>query len=415
MKNVIIFKSSNLDFYDFQELKRNHDLRLSVVTFNRTFQSLSLDTRKILDNIYVLPDIPSPYETLEAFPRETLDFIIKGEIKTFPNTWLISADEFNSLTVSFLREKYNLPGISYSIALNFRDKYIQKKVLKNNGIKVPKFVNLNKKKYQTKMEITYENFKNSLGSPFIIKPFNMFGTIGVEKIQSYDQFCNYLFKTSNFFNFIAEEFISAPLYHCDFIIQDDKYIFAEVCEYLHNGLSFLNGCNHGSLLLTPDNPLRSSIIHFCKKVNSILGLKSGSGHFEVFVTNEQELIFLEAAARPAGSLVPLVLSKTFQRNYMNAALLAEIEENPGVFRYPLEYYFWASFPVKPGIVKIFRLPPIKSSYDIKWFVNTGDVLHKPSSIANKSGIILVRNKNYKILISDFYSLRNFDLIEIEER
>jgi hypothetical protein len=99
---------------------------------------------------------------------------------------------------------------------------------------------------------------------------------------------------------------------------------------------------------------------------------------------------------------------------MNAALLAEIGESPGIFRDPLQYYFWTVFPVKPGTVKSFRYLPLKSSYDISWLVNIGDTLHKPSSIANRSGTLVVKNKNYEILKSDFYSLRNCNLIEIEE-
>jgi len=414
MKNILIFKSSNLDFFDFKDIKKNHNLRLSAVLFNNAFQALSAEIKDVLDNIYILPDIPSSYRTLESFPEEALDSIIKSEVKLFPNTRLFSADEFNNLTVACLREKYGLPGTSYATILNFRDKFIQKRKLRRGGIKVPKFSSIKKSIHEQEIEIHYENFKYSLGLPFIIKPLKMFGTIGVEKIGSYNQFYDYLTKPSIFSDFIVEEFIGATLYHCDFLVQDNKYIFTEVCEYLHNGLSFLNGFNHGSLILTPDNPLRSSVINFCKKASSILGLKSGSGHFEVFVTKDQELIFLEAAARPAGSLVPLIFTKMFENNYMNAALLAEIEENPGSFSNPLQYYFWTLLPVKLGIVKSLYAPPIKSPYDIEWFVKIGDVLHKPCSIANKSGAVLVRNENYELLRTDFYSLKYFEAITIEQ-
>ena len=126
----------------------------------------------------------------------------------------------------------------------------------------------------------------------------MFGTIGVEEINSLEQFSTYLNKNQNYSSFLAEEFIQGKLYHCDFIIQNGQYDFIEVSEYLHNGLSFINGFNHGSILLTQDHPLRSSITEFCKRINIVFGLKSGCAHFEIFVNEKQELIFLGSRCAP---------------------------------------------------------------------------------------------------------------------
>jgi hypothetical protein len=414
MKNIIILNNRNLHLYDFKDLKSNNNLRISAVVFGGAHGNLSDNAKEYLDELYILPDPITSEQDFPPFPKEPLISIIEKDLSKFSNTWLVASDELNILTAAFLREKYNLPGTSYLTSLNYRDKLIQKKVVHKGGIQTPKFIGLDKKCIKADGNITYKELVITLKSPFIIKPTEMFGTIGVEKINSYQQFHNYLSKFSNFSNFIAEEFIEGQLYHCDFIIKDNQYIFSEVSEYLHNGLSFVSGYNHGSLLLTSTHPLRLPIIKFCERANSILGLKSGCGHFEVFVTKQQELIFLEAAARPAGSIVPVVFTKTFKKNYMNAAFLAEVEENPGNFKEPSEYYFWLFFPKKPGIVKSFRPIPIKSFHNIEWLTHIGDVVHKPLSISEKSGFLLANNKNYETLRSDFYSLKNFDAIEVEK-
>ena len=415
MKNVIvILNNRSLQYYDFYELKKSYNLRISAIIFNKSFKKLSMAQREILDNIHVLQDITSPHGILEFFPKDAIDSIVREEIKNFPNTWIIAADELNNLMVSSLREKYMLPGTPYSIILNFRNKSIQKEVLKTQKIQIPKFKTLHRKYLKNNMSTNYKSLTNILGVPFVIKPLDMSATIGVEKIETYDQFLNYFSKNSIFSSFIAEEFITGKFYHCDFIIQDDTYVFSEVSEYLSNGLSFISGCNHGSLMLLSDNPLRSKIIDFCKKVNYFLGLKSGCGHFEIFVTEEHKLIFLEAAARPAGSIVPLVFTKTFKKNYMNAALLAEIEENPGTFQSPSEYYFWACFPKRTGLIKKLRIPSLKSSYQIEWYVKLGDFLERSSlSLVERAGIILVGNKNYEILKFDFDSIIFFEALETE--
>jgi hypothetical protein len=414
MKNVIIFNNRSLRFYDFKELKNNYDLRISAVVFNESFQSLSADVKESLDNIYVLPDVISLYKSLESFPKDILNTIVQDEVKVFPNTWVVAADELNNLELSILRDKYSLSGTPYPIILNFRDKGIQKEVLKKQNFHLPKFVALHRQKLKNSIEVVYKELNFLLGSPFIVKPLDMFGTIGVEKIESYEQFFDYFAKFPNFSDFIAEEFIHGQLYHCDFIIYNDQYVFAEVSEYLQNGLAFIKGYNHGSLLLTFGNPIRSSIIEFCKKANAFLGLRSGCGHFEVFVTKEGKIVFLEAAARPAGSMVPLVFSKTFKKNYMNAALLAEIEESPGSFPCPLEYHFWVSFPKKAGVVKALKVPPLQSSHQLDWFIKEGDFLDKPSlSLVERSGMLLAHNQNYQILKNDFYSLKYFEALETQ--
>lgn len=414
MKNVILLNNRSLHFYDFKELKNNYDLRISAVVFDTAYKTLSNEVKEGLDEIHVLPDTASPEQKFPSFPEDFLCSLIEKELAKFKNTWIVAADELNNLTASFLREKYSLPGAAYSVILNYRDKAVQKKLLNQGGIRIPKFMALEKKDFKNRIKPIYKQLVHILNLPFIVKPTDMFGTIGVEKIESYEQFHNYFIKFSHFSKFIAEEFIKGQLYHYDFIIKENEHIFDGVSEYLYNGLAFIDGSNHGSLLLLPDNLIRLSIIEFGKKANSFLGLKSGCGHFEVFITEEKEIIFLEAAARPAGSMVPLVFSRTFQRNYLNAALLAEINEDPGIFHEPIEYYFWSFFPRQLGIIRSLNPLPLESSYSVEWFITVGDILHKPSSIAEKAGILLAKNKNYKVLKDDFYLLRNFIAIETDE-
>lgn len=414
MKNVVILNNRSLNFYDFKELKENYDLRISAVVFDTAYKTLSDEVKETLDDIYILRDVASIEHPFPPFPEDFLCSVIEKEFSKFKDTWIVAADELNILIASSLREKYNLPGSPSSIIINYKDKVRQKEALAKAGIRIPKFVSGIKGFKDGEIRAMYDHLVQKLNTPFIIKPISMFGTIGVEKIEFYSQFCDYFIRFSQFYYFIAEEFIQGQLYHCDFIIQNNEYIFAEVSEYLSDGLSFVNGSNHGSLLLKRDDPLRISIIDFCKKANGVLGLSTGCGHFEVFVTKEGEIIFLEAAARPAGSMVPLVFTKTFQRNYLNAALLAEINEIPGTLYEPSEYHFWLFFPRKRGIIKALNLPPLdENSYNIEWFITLGDILDKPSSIAEKAGLLLVKNKNYEILKDNFYMLKNFEALEVE--
>lgn len=415
MKNVILLNNRSLHLYDFEDLKNNYDLRICAVVSRKYYEDLTDKVKKNIDKIYILPEPLDQGDNFSPFQQELLAPIIEENLSEFKNTYIIGADELNTLTAASLREKYHLPGSPLSLIRNYRNKGIQKTKLSNSNIKTPKFFSLSKDHTKNKINI-FNKIKEKLDLPFILKPINMFISIGVEKINSYNQFCNYFEEFSYFSDFIAEEFINGQLYHCDFIIQNNNYLFAEVSEYLFNGLSFLNGCNHESLLLTSDNPLRSSIINFCKEANSILGLKTGCGHFEVFVTKEQELIFLEAAARPAGSLVPLVFSKMFKKNYMNSALLVEIQEEVKSFplNKPEEYYFWIFFPSQGGRITKLRYPLLQSHYEIEWLVSKNDILSPAASLKDKTGFVIVKNHDYSVLRSDFYFIREFHAIEAED-
>jgi biotin carboxylase len=414
MKNIILLNTRNfLHLYDLKELKEKYDLRISAVVSNSAYSGLSDGIKQSLNEIYILPN-PTK-KIFSPFAENILSPIIEKELCNFQDTWIVTVDEASVLAVASLREKYNLPGPTVAVISNYKDKLKQKKTLSKGGVRIPKFFPVERNFNEEEKELIYSNLCQNLKTPFILKPTDMGGTTGVAKIETYDDFCRYLTNFEPCPHLIAEEFINEQLYHCDFIIQGGKYVFIEVSEYLYNGLAYvMNGYNHGSLPLKPDNPIRTPIIDFCKKANSLLGLRSGCAHFEVFVTRDKEIIFLEAGARPAGSGVPLVFTHMFKRNYMNAALLAEVLEKIENFDNPEEYCFWSCFSRKSGIVADLKAPPLISKYQLEWYVKVGDTSVASSSIMEKAGMLLAHNTNYEILKSDFYSLKNFKPIEVEE-
>ena len=283
-------------------------------------------------------------------------------------------------------------------------------MLSKHNINTPNFLGLKKNDVLLNKEKSYHNIKNFLGLPFILKPINMGGTVGVKSIKNYKSFYRYFQQEDCYTDLIAEEFIDGQLYHCDFIFQNNETLFSEVSEYLWNGLSFLNGKNHGSIILQKENLLKLEIIDFCKNANSKLGLKSGCVHFEVFVKNNKEIVFLEAAARPAGSMVPVVFNEMFQTNFLNNALLAEIGEETQRFADLKNYYFWILLAKQQGIISEIKEPSLRSSYKINWNVELNDHIKESTSIFEKSGSLIANNNNYEILKEDFNIFKTFKSI-----
>jgi hypothetical protein len=412
MKNILLLNNRSLHLYDFKELRNKYNLRISAVVFDTAYGDLSDIVKDSLDKVHIIP-CPTSSQKYISFPEELLCPLVENELNKYKNTWIVTVDELSVLTAASLREKYKLLGPSHSVILNYKSKSVQKEILAQSGIRIPRFVSLEANLIKDKTELTFNYLVQELKSPFILKPTDMGGTIGVEKIDTYGEFCEYLERYDYFSDLIAEEYIEGKLYHCDFIMQEGKYIFAQVCEYLFNGLAYVNGLNHGSLPLILNDPMRAPIIEFCKKANSALGLKFGCFHFEVFVTKDSEIIFLEAAARPAGSGVPLAYTQMFKRNYMNSGLLAEIQESCEIFKNPEEYCFWACFPKKAGMITDLHVPALRSSYHMDWYVELRQTAAASSSVVDKAGMLLAHNQNYAILKDDFYSMKNFKALEVE--
>src|SRR3990167_10052520 len=106
-----------------------------------------------------------------------------------------------------------------------------------------------------------------------------------------------------------------------------------------------------------------------------MGSKSLINHMEIFVTNNQELVFLEVSARPPGGILNFVYQINFSINlmdldfFMQTGLKIELPKTKKV-----ENAFCVLFPLLPGKIKNFKSPEVKSHVDITYFRQPGDTI-----------------------------------------
>ena len=123
MKNVVILKNKDISFYDFEFIKRNFNLRLSLITYEK-INDFNSNNFKFIDEIFLL-NSPDP-KFLKPLHKDEVDNIVSVQKKCFDNTWLVAADELNVTIASSLRDKYKIPGLNYLNSLKYRDKLEQK-------------------------------------------------------------------------------------------------------------------------------------------------------------------------------------------------------------------------------------------------------------------------------------------------
>lgn len=118
----------------------------------------------------------------------------------------------------FLKIK-NLPFVGPGVlgSAVAMDKDVAKRLLREAGLPIAKFLVIKKSE-----EVSFEDIKNELGLPFILKPANMGSSIGVAKVKSEEDFRTAL---ENAFAYdtkvIAEEYIDRRELECSVLGNDD--------------------------------------------------------------------------------------------------------------------------------------------------------------------------------------------------
>ena len=175
--------------------------------------------------------------------------------------------------------------------------------MSKNGIRVPKYQQLNSTD-------TFERLKQHFGAPFIIKPVDYGGSVGVALIQNKKQFDSLIIENKQHnFTYEAEEFIEGDLYHIDTVKHLNKF-YCIISKYMSPMAEYKNGKIIGSIKLMESCHEFNCLSSFNTKVINALD-NDGCFHHEVFINKQGEPIFLEIVWRQAGSPVTISFDYTY--------------------------------------------------------------------------------------------------------
>lgn len=412
MKNIIFINSRQIEYYDFEELKKLGNFKFQLITDSLYFKKLSDNQKKFFHKIHILKQNRYEHTTIKPFTFAEIESIVQKELIEDPNLEIICSEEINILETDLLKRKLNIYDSTEVYIDAFRNKILMKKKAQAAGIRTPKFMNIEQEKLKLIPDYLYEEIVNFLGTPFVIKPTDQHSSIGVFKITNFRDFSRaYWSMLGN--NYEAEELIEGDLYHSDVLIQDGLIHFNQASRYMFSGLDFLKGHNHGSIPILASNPLSKRMRNFTEKVLKALGMKSGSAHLELFHTPSDELIFLEIGARPPGSLVVENYRRSLGINILNEDFKIKMGIPLNITAHQNIKSFWGFFPRIPGRVLDLIPPILHSPYDIRWFIQKGDVLTAPEAISHKAAEFFVYNPNYDTLLRDFEELRFHRALSVE--
>lgn len=410
-ETIILLNLRFSDFYSielFKRMKKKHAVKFVAVLDQHFKENIGDHIMPFLDEIHVL-QAQSKDGFLAEFDFDQLCEIVERELDHGSHIKIVCTDEFNLLHAGRLRRKYNLTGNTDHDMITFRDKTKMKSILQEAGIRVPRFTLL-------QQNDTFEFLAETLGLPFVIKPIDSSGSFGVSIVHTSTEYSAIMHNIKNSTaSFEVEEYIKGTLFHVDSCTQDKKITFICANEYSCPNNEYTHGKPLGSIPVT-ELHLQKKLIDFACQVLSTLQSNNLVNHMEIFVTDKNELVFLEISARPPGGLVNFTHQINYAVNLMDLDFFLQTElfvELPKLEK--KENAFWMNFPLVPGIISQLSVPIVDSRLNMTYFRKLGDMIspHECNSIVGKISHGIFYHDDINLLRQDFEYIKNFHLAKME--
>lgn len=412
MKTTVIISTRGFGIFRFDLLKQPESVRFVGIFSTQDVPNLTAGHRQNFHAVHVVPcgvNDPSPLlSSLVDF--DAAHAVIRGLLENTPSADLSihSYDEQNVLLAAQLRSELGIRGPKYEDILPFRDKCLMKEKLVSKHVRVPKFGRYQSALRERDSAAYFHQIASEVGLPFILKPVDSAGSDGVHKISSLGdwQTLNHDFQRG----YEYEEFITGTMYSVNIVTKDRKTIFGGVTEYLVNSFDVQAGKVNADINLIDHDPRVARMIEFAESALDALGCPDGASHLELFVTNQDELIFLEVAARFKG----MAGLAAMEQNYGIAFVNLSLEIEAGIASRPYDqariYCFDGVLPKKRGVIESLVDPSCESEFKMTWKVQPGDVVDQTNSLIANAGTFLVWNRDYEVLYRDFKRLAYYEPI-----
>jgi len=298
MKNHIVCIASEHKGNEFLDEAQNAGWHVTLVT-----------RKKLLDEPWLWPAL-NDVKTVadDALPSEYVRAIanVAGTRKI---DRIVGLDEFDVMTAARAREHMQMPGMSSSHALRFRDKLSMRNIAHAAGIACPEFTGV----------FNRDDIDAYLGrarGPWIVKPRYEVSAFGIRKCETRDEVWNVLNDLDNRNNwrdhpsqFVLEQFIKGGVYHVDSIVEDGKVVACGVSKY---GTPPFSVMHFGGVFTSSIVAYRSKERKELEKLNQQLltafRYDRGVSHAEFLRSDDDGRFYLlEVACRVGGAYIANVL------------------------------------------------------------------------------------------------------------
>lgn len=293
--SILIFNTSNYQYTPFDTWLSDYEGKVILLTPERHVESY---TSVIKKNNFIIEPIKS-WSNNWNVERRAMELHNKHQFEC-----IIALRENDLTRAASLRELLNISGQSVESAMNFRDKFLMKKTLKENNIKVPKFKIVNS--YSDIQE-----FIKEVSYPVILKPRDGAGSVNTFLVENEKVLIDKM-NSFDLKNFLIEEYIPGEVYHVDGIVIEDLIRFITPSKYVNNCMEFQKGKSTASTFLSEENEIYNRAVEYTEKILKALSSpKNFTFHLEFFLTPENDIVFCEVASRTGGGRIAEGIEEVF--------------------------------------------------------------------------------------------------------
>ncbi|MFD5146104.1 ATP-grasp domain-containing protein [Streptomyces sp. NPDC058401] len=260
-----------------------------------------------------------------------------------------SEEEFALVTVGAIAATLGARSMSVPTALALRDKFVQKRLLREAGLRVARCA---------VAETLALCSATDIGFPLVVKPIAGGGARSTYALTSQDDLDRLTQETPAAEQngpWLVEEFMAGVELHVDGVVREGEVIFLSVCRYLQNLIGIRDGGLVGSVVLPPAGhaPLYAAVERLTASALAALAHHEGVFHLEFFQQDES-LVFSECAGRIGGGLIREMHAFSSGLDLYDEWARAVLGVPSGVrSRHPFSNasYGWVNLPVPAGRIE----------------------------------------------------------------
>lgn len=315
---------------------------------------------------------------------------------------------------SHLVDKFNLPGISFSVINSMSDKDKFRQFLCDNQLPHPLF---------NVFDEPADNYLINFDFPVIVKPVDSGGNRGITKVENQEDLrtaAEYAFSQSLCGKIIVEQFIESDLQiNGDCLIENGKVRVAFLGKYLYNSPTSI--IPYATIFSTETiNPLdRERIVSTIQHVVDKACIKDGVLNVELRVDKHTaEVYFIEINTRHSGNRIYLLMNNMLDVSTEDWAISLSVGEPSGVKEKINETYYCAYcilYSKENGVLTNLEIDPKLLQYTIehKIFVSQGDDIRAFERLQDRLALLHLKFDSQEEMMNIIGNIENYYKVELK--
>ncbi|MEU0099218.1 ATP-grasp domain-containing protein [Streptomyces sp. NPDC006267] len=224
------------------------------------------------------------------------------------------------LATAILQHRLDVPGPGLDAATVSRNKALQRGEFHRAGLPQPG--------HRHTVRLSDASGRALERLPVVVKPVSMQGSVGVERIDTPEQWQDAVRRRDDEGPLLVESYVEGPEYSVEALVRDGEVLFTNLTRKETTGAPFFVELFHEAGHGARQPVLRKAADELCRGVVTALGLRTGIAHLEFRARADDDLVIMEVAVRTPGDHIMEITSLAHDFDMYEACLRLALGEQP---------------------------------------------------------------------------------------